>query len=332
MNANSAKLDLNKPRRIATLIYPDVTLLDVAGPTQVFSSANDLAGEAPLYETVLVSRNGGPVRSDTGVALDSIPLQDLSVEGLDTLLVAGGSGVFEALRDSHLVEWTGRSGRRTRRAGSTCMGAMLTAAAGLHDGRRVVTHWRWCDELARRRPAAKVEVDPIFINDGGIWSAAGVSAGIDLALAMVEEDHGRDLSMAIARSLVVYLKRSGGQSQFSAVLEAQSAPEERRLQDLVAWIEAHLDRDLKVEELAARVHMSPRTFARRFSRAFGETPGRAVERLRIERARRLLETTAASLPEVAAHSGLKTYDRLRAAFMRQMGVSPAAYRDGFGPG
>ena len=328
MTPNSAK---TPSRRIAILVYPGVTLLDVTGPLQVFSSANDLSRDGQLYETILLSAVGGTVISDTGLPLPSQPMSAVAPEQLDTFLVAGGTGVFDALEDPQLVARTAHMGRRARRAGSTCMGALLTAAAGLNAGRRVVTHWRWCDELARRNPDVRVESDPIFINDGGIWSSAGVSAGIDLALAMVEEDHGRRLSLAIARSLVVHLKRPGGQSQFSAALQAQMASADSRLQALVDWITGHLDADLSVARLAERVHMSPRNFARRFSEAVGEPPARAVERLRVDYARQLLETTNLALSEVAARSGLRSHDRMRAGFIRHLGVSPAGYRRGFGP-
>lgn len=204
------------PRRVVIVVYPGVTLLDAAGVAQVFSTANQFVSDDVVsYEVFLASKAGGLVASDTGIPLGTRSLKDAATTAIDTLLVAGGLGVFDAARDNALIEWLRIQAPHVRRAGSTCMGAFLTAAAGMLVDRRVVTHWRWCEELQQRHPDVTVERDPIFVHDGRIWSSAGVSAGIDLGLAMVEEDHGNHAALEVARSLVVYLKRPGGQSQFS---------------------------------------------------------------------------------------------------------------------
>ena len=230
MSSFSAKASASpdqSPRRVVILVYPGVTLLDATGPAQVFAMIAQVdRGTARPYEIALASRYGGPVTSDTGIALGTTPLEEAASIPIDTLLVAGGMGVFEAAADRALVDWVRNQAARARRTGSTCMGAFLTAAAGLLDGRRAVTHWRWCQELQERHPEVRVESEPIFVRDGKVWSSAGVTAGIDLALAMIEEDHGHDLALEVARRLVVFLKRPGGQAQFSATLSAQTADRE----------------------------------------------------------------------------------------------------------
>jgi transcriptional regulator GlxA family with amidase domain len=318
-------------RDVVIVVYPGVTLLDATGPAQVFAEAAHVVPAAnPPYRVVLASRSGGPVATDTGIALGTISLADAASRPIDTLLVAGGMGVFAAAADTRLVAWIRRQAPRARRAGSTCMGAFLTAAAGLLRGRRAVTHWRWCETLQERHPEATIERDPIFVRDGPVWSSAGVSAGIDLALAMVEEDHGHDAALSVARRLVVYLKRPGGQAQFSVLLAAQSADRDGVFDPLHAWMSDNLAADLRVDRLAERVGMSPRNFARRYAARMGATPAHAVEMLGVEAARRLLEDAGIPVKTVAARCGFGDYERLRRSFLRTIGVAPTAYRDRFG--
>jgi transcriptional regulator GlxA family with amidase domain len=316
--------------RVAILVYPEVTLLDATGPAQVFASARDIAGRdrAP-YEVLLVSKDGGSIVTDTGIALGTVSLAAAATGTIDTLLVAGGLGVFDAAADAELTAWVHKWSRRSRRTGSTCMGAFLTAAAGLLAGRRVATHWRWCDRLQQAHPDIVVEPDPIFVRDGALWSSAGVTAGIDMALAMVEEDVGLALALEVARSLVVFLKRPGGQSQFSAALTAQSRDADGDFAALHAWISNNLAADLRVECLAERAGMSPRTFARTYMARLGATPAKTVEAIRVEAARRLLEQAECSIAIAARRSGFRSLERMRRAFLRHLGVSPSEYRDRF---
>ena len=247
---------------------------------------------------------------------------------IDTLVVAGGRGARAAGRDERLIAWLRLAARRSRRVTSVCTGAFLLARAGLLDGRRATTHWAACGALARTFPSIEVDPDPIFVRDGNVYTSAGVTAGIDLALALVEEDLGRRASLDVARQLVLFVRRSGGQAQFSAGLAGQAAerPSLRELQD---WIGDHLDEDLSVAALAARAYMSPRNFARVFAREVGTTPAAYVESLRLERARMLLETTDLQLEEIAARCGFGTVETLRRAFGRRLHVSPSGYRDRF---
>jgi transcriptional regulator GlxA family with amidase domain len=249
---------------------------------------------------------------------------------LDTLIVAGGDGARGALADRALVRFVARAGERARRVCSVCTGAFVLAEAGLLSGRRATTHWASCAALAERHPDVLVQADPIFVRDGNVATSAGVTAGMDLALALVEEDLGPDVAREVARWLVLFLKRPGGQSQFSVPLSgpAASRPALRELQD---WIPLHLDEDLSVEALARRALMSPRNFARAFRRELGTTPAAYVERLRVERARALLQSGEAPTKAVAAACGFANVETLRRAFQRRVGTSPAAYRQRFAP-
>ena len=240
----------------------------------------------------------------------------------------GGEGTRAAILDERLTPFVKRTAGRSRRVASVCTGAFLLARAGLLDGRPATTHWAWCDALRRAFPAVKVLDDPIFVNDGDLWTSAGVTAGMDLALALVEEDHGPRLSLEIARQLVLFVKRPGGQSQFSAQLSAQT-PEREPLRELQAWMVDHLDADLSVPALAQRAYMSERNFSRAFKAETGMTPAAYVEALRVERARLALETTAESADAIARRCGFGTPETMRRAFARRLGVSPAAYRTRF---
>jgi len=249
-------------RLVDILAFPNVQLLDVTGPLQVFASANEWAREANLaapYRVRVIARSS-PVVTNSGLALVAAPLP-AATSVLDTLVIAGGSGVQQASQDRALLRWVANRAARARRVVSICTGAFLAAAAGLLDGRRAVTHWKSCDELARGNPTTHVEIDPIYVRDGPVWTSAGVTAGIDLSLALVEEDVGHQVAMAVARDLVVFLKRPGGQAQFSRALALQTSDE--TFGRLHAWMAEHLASDLSVATLAARAAMTERTFVRR---------------------------------------------------------------------
>lgn len=319
--------------RVVIVIYPGVTLLDATGPAQVFSSANNAAGAEGrrLYNLILASPQGGAITSDTGLELGTVTLADASAAPIDTLIIAGGDGVFELVGQDAVIGWIAAQHDECRRVASTCMGAFLTAQAGLLEGRAVTTHWRHVDELQRRFPGTRVNCDPLFIREGKMWSSAGVTAGIDLALAMVADDHGHEIAMQVAQALVVFLKRPGGQSQFSNVLNAQKHDADGTFSDLHAWIAANLEESLQVEHLAERAGMSPRSFARHYKQRTGLTPARAVERIRVDVAKSLLQLGTGSMAAIALQTGLADEQRLRRAFQRHAGVSPFEYRRKFGP-
>jgi transcriptional regulator GlxA family with amidase domain len=329
MTAISAKPEDGRAARVVILVYPGVTLLDVTGPAQVFSTAREIGGTAAAYEVLLASNAGPSVATDTGVGLSARSLENAAARPIDTLIVAGGSSSLDACEDAALVAWIARQARRARRIGSTCTGAFLMGAAGMLAGRKVTTHWQWCERLRRLHPDAEVVGDPIFVNDRGLWSAGGVTAGIDMALAMVEEDHGFDLALKVAQNLVVFLKRPGGQSQFSATLKAQLADKDGFFDGLHGWISANLAADLRVEPLAERAGMSPRTFARSYAARMGTTPAKAVEQIRVDGARHLLELDAAPLAEIARRCGFRDIERMRRAFLRSLQITPSQYRRRF---
>ncbi len=324
---------MHRIRTVALIAFPDVQILDVTGPLEVFARAARWLVEhgrraEPVYRVELLAATAGPLVTSSGVRL----IADRSVAsvrgGIDTLLVAGGIGTEAAVRDRRLLDALRRLARRVRRLGSVCSGTFLLAAAGLIDGRRVTTHWRACERLARAFPTLTVDPDPIFVRDGNVYTSAGVTAGMDLALALVEEDEGREVAMHVARDLVMFLRRPGGQSQFSAQLAVQAADREP-LRELQAWIADHLATDLSVETLAARVAMSPRNFARVFAREVGVTPARFVERARVEAARRRLEESSDGVDRVADACGFGSAESMRRAFLRTLRVSPSAYRTRF---
>lgn len=316
-------------RNIDILAFDNVQLLDVAGPLQVFAAANKwstLAGRSVPYRPRVVALAGSMAMSSSGLAIAVEPLPDESIP-TDTLIVAGGAGIDHACEQAELRDWLMRRVERSRRIASVCTGAFLLARCGLLDGRRVVTHWEHCTELAERFPAIDVDADPIFVESGKIWTSAGVTAGIDLALAMVERDVGRDIALAVARDLVVFLKRPGGQSQFSSVLSLQSSAE--RFADLHDWIGRHLSADLSVPVLAERAGMSERSFVRHYGRAVGMTPARAVEQLRVDAARILLDDARLSIKRIAARCGFGSEETMRRSFLRIVRVTPQAYRERF---
>jgi transcriptional regulator GlxA family with amidase domain len=314
------------PRRVVILAFPDVQALDVTGPAEVFSLAD--RAHAGAYEIALVTATGAPLRTSSGLQLTPDGTLDACRARIDTLLVAGGRGVRTAAADESLSSWLRLAARRSRRVGSVCTGAFLLARAGILDGRRATTHWAACQALQRSYPSIEVEPDPIFVRDGNVYTSAGVTAGIDLALALVEEDLGPRAALDVARELVLFIRRPGGQAQFSAGLAGQSA-ERPSLRSLQAWIADHLDADLSVAALAERSLMSVRNFARVFTSQVGVTPAAYVEALRLERARTLLETTDAQLEEIAGRCGFGTVETLRRSFGRRLNVNPSDYRSRF---
>jgi transcriptional regulator GlxA family with amidase domain len=319
----------NTPRIIEVLAFPAVQLLDVTGPVQVFASANDFAAETgtvPPYDVRIVAQGGQSVTASAGVALAMLPLPSCG-SALDTLVIAGGPGVEAAASDPALVDWVRQRAKQARRVASVCTGAFLLAASGALDGKRAATHWSVCAEFARRFPAVRVETDPIFVRDGVVWTSAGVTAGIDLALALVEEDLGRAAALAVARYLVVFLKRPGGQAQFSAALSLQVADD--RFGALHEWISGHLAEVISLPVLARQAGMSERSFSRRYAQATGMTPGRAVERLRLEAARRLLLETRLPVKRIAQRCGFGSEETMRRSFIRLLAVAPQDYRARF---
>ena len=315
------------PRTVEILACEQLQILDVTGPLQVLSSCNDLlyeSGDAPAYAATVVSAAGGSARSSAGleIATDKLPS---ATRPLDTLIVAGGLGVHDASLDTTLIRWITRRAGKARRTASVCTGAFLLAAAGLLDGRDATTHWNYTRRLAREHPAVQVDPDPIYIKDGDVWTSAGVTAGIDMTLALVEQDVGRELALAVARRLVVYLKRPGGQGQFSAALASQGST---RFADLQSWMQACPSGNLSIVALAARCHMSERTFARAFTAETGTTPAKAVEAIRVEAARAALEGSE-SIKVIARDCGFGSAETMRRAFLRAMGIGPDAYRRRF---
>jgi len=312
--------------------FEGANVVDVTGPLEVFSTANRVLDavhlDAPRYEVEVVSLQAGPLAMSCGVELVAKHALARMRGRLDTLMVAGGLGTRAAVRDAALVSAIRRRAGQARRVASVCTGAFLLAEAGLLDGRRAVTHWGSCDDLARHYPEVTVEADPIFVRDGAVWTSAGVTAGLDLALALVEDDHDRDVALSVARAMVFYLKRPGGQSQFSAQLDAQLATREP-IRDAQSFVHEHPEADLCVPALARRAAMSPRHFARAFAREVGTTPARYVERARVEAARRRLEETERGLDEVAADCGFASGEIMRRAFLRVLKVGPSAYRSRF---
>jgi transcriptional regulator GlxA family with amidase domain len=313
-------------RSIAMLIYPGVTPLDVTGPLQVFDLANRLRKQH-LYDIVTVAPTAEPVPTSLGFAfipgcaMTALPLP------VDTLLVSGGSGSQCMIRPD-ILDWLRCNAHKARRFGSICTGAFALGAAGLLDGKRATTHWNQGAELARRHPAARIEIDAIFVRDGDLYTSAGISAGIDLALALVEEDHGRDLALSIARVLVLFLKRSGGQAQFSPQLRAQfsAAP---AIQKVQLWCQEKLEGDLRVNALCKIAGMSERDFVRKFRQDTGRTPGDYVISARLEAACRHLAETRLSLKGIAQRCGFGSVAAMRRAFMQRVGVPPRQYRDNF---
>ena len=318
------------PRVVEVLAYPAVQLLDVTGPAQVFASANDAvvaAGGTPPYVVKVVAQGGEGATASAGLRFAADPLPPWC-EALDTLLVAGGTGAEAATENPVLIDWVRHRATQARRIASVCTGAFLLAAAGLLEGRRAATHWEYCSRLAQRFPSVRVEPEPIFVRDGPVWTSAGVTAGIDLALALVEEDLGRSIALAVARYLVVFLKRPGGQAQFSTTLALQTA--EDQFGALHDWISTHLAEDLSLSVLAHQAGMSERSFSRHYAQATGQTPARAIERLRVEAARRLLSESRTPIKRIMQRCGFGSEETMRRSFLRHVAATPQDYRARFG--
>ncbi|HEY5793768.1 MAG TPA: GlxA family transcriptional regulator [Bosea sp. (in: a-proteobacteria)] len=315
-------------RHVVFVVFPDALLLDLSGPLAAFELSCETAdsGLAP-YRLTVASAAGGLVRTSSGIEIMTRPIQDMN--DADTLVVVGGPGVHEAAGQPLLVDWLSAHAGGIRRLCSVCTGTFVLASAGLLHHRRVVTHWGSCNLLQERYPDVTVSPDAIYERDGPVWTSAGVTAGIDLALALIEEDRGHAEAIRVAKRLVVFLKRAGGQTQFSVPLALQEA-EDGGFETLHRWMQDHLGEDLRVEVLAARVAMSPRTFARLYFARTGRTPAKVVEELRLEAARRALEETRQSIKEIATRSGFVDEERMRRAFRRKIGVSPQDYRGKFG--
>lgn len=326
---NSPRFSPNSTRTVDVLVYPAVQLLDVAGPVQVFATANDIvgkAGAAQPYAVRIVAQGGHGITASAGLEFAADPLPPIGA-ALDTLLIAGGQGIEAAAADPVLVDWVRQQAKQARRTASVCTGAFLLAASGILDGRRAVTHWSLCAELARRFPAVRVESDPIFVRDGQVWTSAGVTAGIDLALALVEEDLGRTVALAVARYLVVFLKRPGGQAQFSTALSLQAADD--KFGALHDWINRHLTDDISLPVLSRQTGMSERSFSRRYAEEIGLSPGRAVEWLRVEAARRLLLESRLPIKRISQRCGFGSEETMRCSFLRLLAATPQEYRARF---
>jgi len=324
----------NQSRTIVFLAAPDTQILDVAGPFQIFVRAAQLfvrehPTRKPPYNVLLASCTRRKlVETSCGLSLGTAKNFRTLRGPIDTLLVAGGNGVDDAARDEELLAWLRKAAQRVRRIGSICTGAFLLASAGLLDGKRATTHWKSAAELAEKFKNVRVDPDPIYIRDGNTYTSAGVTAGMDLALALVEDDLGLQIALNVAREMVLYLRRSGGQSQFSTALSLQ-ASDRKQIEEVRSWAVDNLRKDLAVQGLAAKAGMSPRNFARVFARDTGTTPARFVEHVRVEAARRRLEESRDKLEKVATDCGFGSVQGLRRSFLRVLRVPPKDYRHRF---
>jgi transcriptional regulator GlxA family with amidase domain len=330
MNHNSSRAT----RRIVFVAAPGAEILDLVGPLQVFARASEIFVKqnptaSPIYSVEVVTTS--PHRSlvaNCGLRITAHKTFREFRGNIDTLLVAGGSAIENDEINTQVIRWLKTIAGQVRRIGSVCTGAMLLARAGLLDGRRATTHWNWCEVLIRRAPRTHVDPDPIFVRDKNVYTSAGVTAGMDLALALVEEDHGSRLALQVARNLVLYLRRPGGQSQFSAALSLQLS-DRKPLGELESWVLDNLNKPLTVPVLAQRVAMSPRNFARVFAREMKTTPAKFVERLRVETARRRLEESHNSMESIASDCGFGSVNSMRSVFQRALRIAPGQYRRHF---
>jgi len=316
--------------RMAILTVPSVQMLDVAGPMDVFSEANIQLRDPNAYQVKIVGLSMEPVKALNGMRFLPDMTIEQSLEGFDTLMVAGTPGIRDYENHPALIDWVAREARHVRRIGSVCTGALILAHAGVLKGRRATTHWNFAGRLTSAFPDIEVEANTIYVKDGPVYSCAGVTASMDLALALVEEDHGRSIALRIAKQLILFLKRPGGQSQFSVHLETQIA-EIGPIRDIHQWILNNIAGDLSIEALADHAGMSSRNFARLFKRETDMTPGDYVEAARVEVARRMIEEGGIPLKRVAALCGFTDQNGLRRAFMRRLEVTPVEYRDQFRP-
>jgi transcriptional regulator GlxA family with amidase domain len=305
---------------IAILIYPDFQLLDATGPASVFEIARRYVPTAPKAQ--MIAERPGPVRSSSGVEVLASRFKSRSA--ITTLVVAGGLGVDDTLDCGETLTFVRRLAKRGARIASVCSGAYVLAAAGLLDGRKATTHWCRTQDFVARFPDVRLDPDRIFLRDGNIWTSAGITAGIDLALAMVAEDHGEEVAKDTARQLVLYHRRDGGQSQFSSLLELKSP--NGRFGPLLSWIRENLDKPLTVDVLAERAGLSPRQFARVFTAETGSTPSKAIERLRLEVARERVKSSGELIEQIAETTGFRDPERMRRAFVRAFGQPPQSVR------
>ena len=321
------------PRSVVMLGFPDAQVLDISGPMEIFKGANDVVARddpaaIPAYRLTLATTDGGMFTTTSGIRLaadcDLAALRD----PIDTLLISGGNGTAEAMRDTALIGFVKQASITARRVASICSGAFILAMAGLLDGRRAACHWNNCDLLAKHFPRVTVDRDALYVRDEKFYSSAGVTAGMDLSLALVAEDCGRRVALEVAKDKVLFMIRSGGQSQFSAHLNAGNV-ESDRLRDTIDWALNNLHLDLTVETLASHAAMSPRNFARAFAMETGWTPARYIESARIDAARRKLEDSRLNIDAVASDCGFGNSERMRRAFHRLIGVSPNIYRERF---
>ena len=319
-------------KRVLLVGFDGADGLDIFGPAEVFAGAGRRLG-SPTYSVIVAAVGGGAIRLTSGPSLAARALEAIRPQADDTVLVVGGhdDAMEVAASNAALVHWISRAARVVRRIGSVCDGAFIVARTGILDGRRVATHWSSCDRLARLHPEIDVDREAIFVRDGRIWTSAGVTTGIDMALAMVEEDHGRRLADSVAAHLVLYARRPGFQSQFSEELVAQASASDP-FGPVVAWLRANLRAPLDVAKLARRAGMSVRSLHRHCLRELDTTPRKLVEKLRVERARTLLATTRLGTKTIAARCGFGSAPRMARAFERALGVAPAAYRSMFAAG
>src|SRR5947209_1488319 len=321
-------------RRIVFVAAPGTEILDLVGPLQVFARAAEMFGKqnpgsSPIYSIEVISASSQrSLVTNCGVRIAAHKTFREVRGKIDTLLIAGGNAIEQDEINPDIVRWLRKMAGRIRRIRSVCTGAMLLARAGLLDGRRATTHWNWCEVLVRRAPRADVDPNPIFVRDENVYTSAGVTAGMDLALALVEEDHGSKLALQVARNLVLYLRRPGGQSQFSAALSLQ-ATDRKPLRELETWVLDNLNKPLTVPVLARRVAMSPRNFARVFTQEMKTTPAKFVERLRVEAARRRLEESQNSMETIASECGFGDVNSMRNVFQRTLKLPPGHYRRHF---
>lgn len=327
--ADPASPRLTAPKRIGIVIFDRCQIIDATGPSAVFGAANEVhqaaGGSAPLYDLRMIAVRSGPVRTSIGVSLFADSTLKDAVAPFDTLICAGGKGTLRFIADHDAVADVHRLTSSARRVVSVCTGAYILAAAGLLDGRRAATHWAHCRSLADRFPEVRVEADPIFVKDGNVYTSAGVTAGMDLALALLEEDHGKALALNVAREMVMFMKRPGSQAQFSRQLSAQMAPQ-GNIRDVQIWLLDRLDQEIGVETMAERAAMSLRTFNRHFKKTTGLTPAGFVQEARVEAARTLLEDSDLPVKQIAARCGFGDEERMRRAFHRILEVSPQDYR------
>lgn len=320
----------NAAHKLLMVAYEGVNLLDLSGPLQAFEDATRiLAGDKRAgYELIVASIRGGSVKTGTGLAIMTVPLSSVQSADVHTIIVPGGTTDGTPPKQPEVVEWISANADKTKRLCAVCTGAFVLAETTLLNNRKATTHWRWATDLAARFPDVRVHGDSIYVKDEHVWTSAGVSAGVDLALALIAEDFGHRLAIDVARELVVYLKRSGGQSQFSTPLAHQRS-DNGMFSDLLVWMNSHLHEELRVQRLAEVAGMSVRNFSRSFTEKIGTTPAKAVEQLRLEAAKLILQETDHSIKRIARDVGLGDEQNLRRMFHRRFGISPLEFRNRF---